>query len=182
MNFKTLKFWLPCINVALVAILLFVGYRQNQVHQAALKQSSVLFEFDYLPSAFQWIAAIDAPSCLLTMPIAAVPRIPKPVVIAWLVLCIALFWYWLGMEIESGGGVRSETGSRNKVGGRFISWLGILFGFLLCLFSASAALRGAWPLFIDVCGFIWGIIVAGIFVRRIKRGEPRPESSRQAIS
>ena len=151
-------------------VLLFLGYMQYKAHQTALRQADVLYEFDYIPSAFQWLAALYAPCGLLAFPVAAIPGMPKPVVAVWFVLCIGLFWYWLASQFDSGSNAESQMLSQNKSLGQLLNWLGVVFGVLLCILSASAVRRGAWPILIDACGFIWGAGIGALFVGKIKKG------------
>jgi hypothetical protein len=182
MSRRNLRFWLPCLNMVFGSGLLILGYIQYRVHQAALRQTKVLYEFDYLPSAFHWLAALYAPCGLLAFPVAAIPGIPKPVVAVWFVMCIGFFWYWLASQLDASSNVESQTASRKKPSGQLLNWLGVAFGVLLCILSASAFRRGAWPLLIDACGFIWGVGIGALFVGKIRKGRGAGAFSEEATT
>jgi hypothetical protein len=170
MTFRSTRIWLPCLNVLFASALLLLGHAQNQEHQVALRQGNVLVEFDYLPSAFQWLAALYAPSGLLTFPLAAIPGIPRSILAVWFLLCTAALWYWLALQIEANRKPESETSSRNSLKVQFLNGLGALLAVLLCFVSGSAALRGAWPLLVDAAGLLWGVGLSTLFLRNILRG------------
>jgi hypothetical protein len=180
MNGRNPRIWLPCMNMVLASGLLFLGHIQNQSHQTALKQANVLFEFDYVPGAFQWLAALYAPCGLMAFPVAGIPGIPKPIVEVWFVVCVGSFWYWLGLQLKPGRKTKFRMATRNKFSASLLNWFGLVFGVLLSIVSVSAARSGAWPLLIDGCGFIWGVIIAALSVRQIRKGRAAAGLSEQA--
>jgi len=177
---KRLRLWLPLINIVVASALLFLGYAQNRSHQGILRAGNVMFEFDYLPSAFAWLAAVYAPCGLLTFPVAAIPGVPRSVVIVWFLLCVSGLSYWIGLQIEaSRKGLPMASGRRSDV---IIDLFGISFGLVLCFLSAFAALRGAWPLIADASGFVWGMVLSTLFLKNIRRGRRSTVLSNRALS
>lgn len=166
--------------MGLASALLFLGRAQNFAHHIELRRAGILYQFDYFPAGFQWLAALYAPSCLLTFPVAAIPGIPKLSVAIWFVLCVGAFWYWLCIQLETGGGLKRSRASTRRSWGELFNWLGLIFGLTLCLASASAAWQGGSPLVVDTAGFLWGLGLLILFVRNIREMRLKPPLPRSA--
>lgn len=165
MKSTRLRIWLPCSQVVLASALLFLAHAESAAHHVELMRANVLYQFDYYPAALQWLAALYAPSALLTVPVAAIPRVPRLAVVIWFVLCVGAFWCWLISRLEFGPKVTRLQVPRRSFWGRLFNWLGFFFSMALCLASASAARHGGLPLVVDLCGFFWGLGLLILFGR-----------------
>lgn len=168
MNLRNLKIWLACLHMGFASALLFVGHAQSVTHQFELKRANVILEFDYFPIAIQWLAALYAPSGLLTVPIAIIPGIPKITIQIWFVLCVGAFWYWLSLQAEPIFRLGRAQAPRKSLWGQVFNCLGLLFALVLSLSSGWTARHGGLPLLVDVAGFLWGFGLMILFLRNIR--------------
>jgi len=180
MKLRNVRVWLPSLQIGLASVLLFLGRAESAAHQIELGRANVVDQFDYYPAAVRWLAALYAPSGLMTLPVAAIPRIPKMAVAIWFVLCVGAFWYWLASQFATRTDMKRSQVPRRSFWGELFNWLGLFFGLTLCLTSVSAALHGGLPLVVDICGFIWGLGVLIIFGRNIGKLRPSSQPARLA--
>lgn len=166
MSLKTFRLWLPCLQIATAIALLAIGRGENLSHHVQISRSGVLYQFDYVPVAFQWLAALNAPSALLTFPVAAIGGVPKPIVVTWFLFCVGAFWYWIGLQLEH---LRQseQLPPYRHYSRKVFNWLGLALGLVLLFISAWAALRGASMFLADIVGCAWGASLVAVFARRI---------------
>jgi hypothetical protein len=164
------KVYLACLHMGIASTLLLLGRAEYLAHYKELGRTGVLYQFDYFPVWFQWLAALYAPSGLLALPIAVIPRVPGPIVAIWFVLWVGVFWYWLCSQLE----IRKETRQSLAPVGiipwvELSDWLGLFLGLILCVVSAAAARHGGSPVVVDICGFLWGLCILALSARSIWR-------------
>jgi hypothetical protein len=168
MNLKTFKLWLPCFQIAVAIALLAIGQVESLSHHVQISRIGILYQFDYVPVAFQWLAALNAPSALLTFPVTAIPRMPKPITVTWFLCCVGAFWYWVGSELDRLREPRQLPSSR-RCSRKVFNWLSLALGVVLFLLSAWAALRGASMFLADIGGCAWGASLVVLFARRVTK-------------
>jgi hypothetical protein len=168
MNLKTFKLWLPCFQIVVAIAFLAIGRAENLFHHVQISRIGILGQFDYVPLAFQWLAALNAPCVLLTFPVAAIHAMPKPIVVTWFLFCVGAFWYWIGLQLDHLRETRQLPSSRHY-SGKVFNWLGLALGFVLFLVSACAALGGASMFLANIGGCAWGAGLVALFARRIMK-------------
>lgn len=165
---------LPAIMVVVsVSLVLLMDHDYNS-HRNDMAIRGIVADYDYLPPALIWLIVINAPAFVVVLPLGMILakwRITSQIAS---IVCIALFWYLLGREIDNRSIFRQQLAARrDQHSGIWLYVAGLLGGALLASFSIYGYLDGAWPKIIDSGALVWAVCISGYSVSQIRRFRPK---------
>jgi hypothetical protein len=159
---------LPLIQVLLAGALLPLGALQKQTYLTEMNAMNV---WDYIPWAHGMLFMIDMPALVLALPFALVVEGGTYDRWAIFLLCVGLFWHWMGLGID-----RRRGWSFPSLSDRFPARAATAANVVCLLVSVAAAafyvrsfFRSAIGPPLLLSGFIWSLAFVTHFRKRVWR-------------
>lgn len=166
-----IRYWLPIVQLLIGAMLLYVGWDQQQAVLQAQRQELIV-KADYVPAAYLWFVAINFPVVIAFSPIILFTGLRASVLLtACILIGVWILWFTVGLWFDRR---RSLTSGKIVIRiPRVVRFLACTLYLITCLIVLFLLLRAfgdtGQPVLFEFSMVGWSLVIITYLVRGLVR-------------